>query len=249
MPITVGENDPVISTSSSTDQSYRDAIVSIQPRQRYVPSQRFNVPVMQETLLLIELEAQEFCVDLRMLSEVILTDLGATLQVLRLAGQDHDRATDSPIRMEDCISDLGTQACIESMSAKILPCGRRSNAIPELWSHSLEIARQSKRIAEQTTNLDPDRAYLAGLCHSIGSLPAVLGWGGKRRLDSVLTGLELASEWSLPSFLLDYFSCLQGCGGRSPELDIVQAAHRCAGQLPCEDVLPEELCPQLLWAV
>jgi hypothetical protein len=100
-------------------------------------------------------------------------------------------------------------------------------------------------------DIDPRQAYLVGLCHSVGSLPEVLGWGGNReqRLDRISVGLLLAREWSLPSCVFDYFSEGLRCGTRSRWLEIVRAAHRCAGQLPAECVPMMGLGHQLLHAV
>jgi hypothetical protein len=206
---------------------------------------------MHETLLLVELEAQEFSVDLRALSQLVLSDLGATLLILRLAGCEHGNAEGRPARMVDCISDIGVPACIEAMSAQLAMGGGRSAFIAELWSHSSEIARHSKRIAEATVDIDPDQAYLVGMCHSIGLLPDALGWDVSKRqgLDSVPVGLELARAWTLPSCVIDYFRDLQMCGGQSPWPEIVQAAHRCAGQTSIDCSSREDLRPQLLRAV
>jgi hypothetical protein len=250
LPITVQENNPVIRTSRSSDQADRNSVLRIQSGQ--LPSrQKFGVPVMQETLLLVELEAQELGVDLKTVSELVLSDLGATLQVLRLAGREYGNAETRPTRVEDCISDMGMQACIEAMSAQLIPRGGRSKAMAELWSHSREIARHSKQIAEQTVDIDSDQAYLVGLCHSIGSLPGVLDWSGSKSqgFDSVLVGFELAREWSLPGCVFDYFFDLQVCGGQSPWTEMVQAAHRSAGQPSGACASRENLRPQLLRAV
>jgi hypothetical protein len=251
LPITVEENDPVIMTSSSSDQTDLNSVLRIQPAQLHTSRQRFSIPVMQETLLLVELEAQEFCVDLTTLSQLVLNDLGATLQVLRLAGREYGDTESQPTRVGDCIAAMGIQACIDALSEQLVPRGESSQAIAELWSHSREIARHAKQIAERTMDMDPDQAYLVGLCHSIGSLPGVLGWGGKKSLgvDTVLVGLELAKEWSLPRCVVGYFSDVLRCGGPSPWREIVQAAHRCAGQLSCECVSREDHRPQLLRAV
>ena len=56
------------------------------------------IPIMQETLLLLDLAAQESSVDLREMSQLVLDDLGATLQILRLAGREYDNSHDRPLR-------------------------------------------------------------------------------------------------------------------------------------------------------
>jgi hypothetical protein len=241
----------VITTSNSSDQADRNSVLRIQPSRLYSSRQRFDVAVMKETLLLMELETQEFCVDLRALSKLVLSDLGATLQVLRLAGREYGDAEGRPVRVEDCIADLGVQACMDAMSAHLMPRDVRSPAVAELWRHSRDIARHSQHFAEQTVDVDPDQAYIVGLCHSIGSLPDVLGLDGKtcQEFDSVRTGLELATEWSLPGCVVSYFSDMEKCEGRYAWPGIVQAAHRCAGEPTGECASRGYLSAQLLWAV
>jgi len=241
----------VIRMSSSSNPTDRSSVLRIQPSGRYASRERFDVAVMKETLLLIELETQGFCVDLRVVSQLILSDLGATLQVLRLAGREYGGAEGRPVRVEDCIADLGIQACIDAMSAHLMPHDRRSPTVTELWRHSSEIAGHSRRLAEQTTDVDPDEAYLVGLCHSIGSLPSVVGMDGAtyREFDLVGTGLELAREWWLPRCIVAYFSDLDERVGSSAWVGIVQAAHRCAGEPAGECVSRRDLQPQLMWAV
>jgi HD-like signal output (HDOD) protein len=182
---------------------------------------------MQETLLLMELEAQEFCVDLRSLSQLVLSDLGATLHVFRMARCEYGAAEGAPIRVEDCIAAIGVQVCLDAMSARVSQYGGRSNAIAELWRHSSQTARRSKQIAERTRDIDPAQAYLVGLCHSMESLEAVLGWNGSSgaRVDGVRMGLALCREWRLPHCVGEYFSDLQENGVPSPWVELVRAAH------------------------
>jgi hypothetical protein len=56
------------------------------------------IPIMQETLLLLDLVVQEPSVDLREMSKLVLDDLGATLQILRLAGSEYSNSKDRPLR-------------------------------------------------------------------------------------------------------------------------------------------------------
>jgi hypothetical protein len=82
-------------------------------------------------------------------------------------------------------------------------------------------------------------------------LPGVLGWSRKKSqgFDGVLVGLDLAREWGLPGCVVGYFSDVLRCGGPSPWREMVQAAHRCAGQSWGECVSRENHRPQLLQAV
>jgi len=240
----------VISMSSSARQKDRNS--ALRPHPRQLPPWRDRaIPVNQEALLLVELEAHEFCIDLSALSQLVLSDLGATLQVLRLAGREFGYAASRSTRMEDCVASLGVQTCLDAASAQLIPHGEISNSITELWRHSSEIARQSKQIAEETVDIDPEQAYLVGLCHAIGRLPAALGWSGSmnQRHNPVLMGLELAREWSLPPCIFDYFSDLHRGEGRCLWPEIVKAAHDCIGQRSAVWLCMEDPSSQLRWAV
>ena len=238
-------------TSHSSDRTDRYSVLRSQPNRQFSSCERFDIAVMKETLLLVELEMQEFCIDLRALSNIVLSDLGATLQILRLAGREYGGDDVRPLRMEDCIASLGVDACLDAMSLSFMLLDSRSKAVAGLWSHSREIAGHSKRLADQTLDVDPDQAYLVGLCHAIGSLESLMGRGAKARQapDLPRVGLELAREWSLPSCVVDYFSDLEMYGGRSSWVGIVQAAHRAADGTPSEWASGNEIHPQMLWAV
>ena len=236
----------MIRTSSTFEEMAGSAGLHIQGVLMQRPRGPLQVPVMRETLLLVELEAQEFCVDLRALSQRILSDLGATMQVFRLAGREFGRNEQRPKRLEDCVAGMGVQACIDAMSMRVSPLGRRSSAIVELWRHARKIARRSQHIALQSRSFDADQAYLVGLCHSIGSLPMVLGWRGH---DSAATGVELAEEWLLPDCVAGYFDALESASGKSPWMGIVEAAHAFGGEGAGASEFGGSAAPQLRWAV
>src|SRR5277367_1350924 len=65
-----------------------------------------DVPVMSATVLGLEILLQEPCIDLRMVSELILSDVGATIQILRLVGTEYEFAAEHPSRMGECIASL-----------------------------------------------------------------------------------------------------------------------------------------------
>jgi len=189
-----------------------------------------EIPVLPETLLMLHLEVQERSVDLRAVSELILSDLGATLQILLLAGREYSCAEFRPDRIEDCISDLGVRACMEAVSAHTVSRSCENSTITETWAHCREIAQISKQIAEDMQDVDPNQAYMAGLLHAIGLLPAVLGWAASKQgiSDFALAGFKLAKKWSLAPFVVKFLSEMheERCTTRLPE--IVRKAHLCA---------------------
>lgn len=196
-----------------------------------------GVPVMPETLLRLDLEAQERSVDLRAVTEVVLSDLGATVQIFRLAGQEYGNGEGSPTRIEDCISGLGVSACLEAVSAETIAHDHRYTAVTETWAHSREIARYAKLVADEMQDVNPDEAYLVGLFHSIALLPPVLGWFGSegRTIDFARAGFQMAKQWALPRFAVDYFNGTERDKSGSPWAEIVSKAHRYANKssIPC----------------
>lgn len=207
-----------------------------------------DVPVQLETLLLLELELQEPSVDLRVVSQLVRTDLGASLQILGLAAMEYGSAEGRPTRIEDCISDLGVDACIEAVSARTVVRDGRRRVIAEIWAHSREIAQYSKFIAEDIPEVNPDEAYLVGLFHAIGLLPSALGWESSEAgaKDSLAVGFKLARKWSLPRFVLDYFGGTEIAGTQMLWSEIVRRAHWRASRpsVPCSYLV--DLRPQLL---
>lgn len=187
-----------------------------------------DVPVMPETLLLLDLGAQEKPVDLGEMTRVVLSDSGATLQILRLAGRERAFGEERPTRIEDCISALGVQACVETVSRRTLSRAKDNPAIMETWLHAKQTAESCKQIAEKMTgSISPNEAYLTGLLHELGSLPAILDWEPMlaETTDPDLAGLKLAENWFLPECVVDYFSELRNLRTGSRWTGIVQRAH------------------------
>jgi hypothetical protein len=156
-----------------------------------------DTPVTPETLLLLDLLVQESLVDLREMA-----DLGATLQILRLAGREYGTSEDRPVRIADCIADLGLRACLKVVSAETMGRQKHKSEVAELWAHSREIARCSKLAAQEMAEIDPEEAYLVGLLHAIGLLPGLLRWREYVSADDVLPlcVTEFFSELQLPGY-------------------------------------------------
>jgi hypothetical protein len=190
-----------------------------------------DVPVLSETLLLMELKSRDRAVDLTEISQLVLGDLGAVLQIMRLAGHEDSSAESRASRIEDCISGLGLAACVEAMSRQTVKRRHRPSAITEIWTHAQAIAESCKSLAEENAiAANPDEAFLVGLFHEIGSLPEILGWEWTAPLcDPELAGLKMAEAWSLPTCVVEYFSGLRGLLKPNRWVDAVRLAHERTG--------------------
>ena len=204
------------------------------------------VPVMPETLLLLDVETQEHSVDLRRMSQLVLGDLGATVQILRWAGREYGDA-EAPSRIEDCISDLGVRACMEAMSEQTTMRDSHHDPVARLWAHSREIAQHAKLVADEMPDVNPEQAYLVGLLHAIESLPAVLGWGLSETgmFDNELTGLKMVQQWSFPRFVLEAFDERHPAGRANRWAEIVRTAHRYATRSSIDCAFEQEIRPTL----
>lgn len=186
-----------------------------------------DVPVLSETLLQMELAVGERPVELPRVAQVILSDPGATIQVMRLAGREF--AGSGPAdRIEDCISGLDLQACLGAMSKRTIARSNRHSEIVDTWDHARVIAHTSALLVDQMELIvTPEDATLVGLCHEVGRLPELLGWGCPDQLSSDidLVGLSIGEALSLPRCVREYFADRRNGKTNSVWTAIVDRAH------------------------
>jgi len=187
-----------------------------------------HVPVMLGTVLGLELLLREPCLDLRMASEMVLSDLGATIQILGLVGKDDDWTGGQPRRMGDCLASLDVGVWFDAISARTFPCDRKHLAMTAAWKHCRLVAQYAQLVAESLENISADDAYLVGLLHEIGAIASVLGWptGTTGRRDQTAS---LAMEKTLPLFVLSAMCSVNDPSASSTWRLILSAAHELAG--------------------
>jgi HD-like signal output (HDOD) protein len=183
-----------------------------------------HLPVLPETLLLLELKAQDRWIDITEVARIVRRDLGATIQVLRMAGSTSASSDIHAVRIEECIAEVGLDACIAGLSCR----GSNSECVSALWAHCREIAEQAELIADEIPDTDPAEVYLVGLLHAIYALPGLLGWtaDADKERDSAAIGLALAEMWSLPSCVQDLFSARAGASNADRWTRILSKAHQ-----------------------
>lgn len=209
------------------------------------------VPALPETLLAMELQLCQRTVNLGEVSTAVLGDLGATIQILRLAGREYGEAENRPVRIEDCIADLGLETCLLAAERGTFARGALTPAVFELWAHSYQVALRCRQLAEDARGFThPYEAYFAGLLHGIGSLPSLLGW--KRpgiAADPAAAALAMAEKWCFPVCLMDYFGEVRNPGSNPQVSRIVAEAHRLAigssSRCPIADVAAHRAAPTI----
>lgn len=184
-----------------------------------------DVPVMPATVLGLELLLHERCVDLRMASQLVLGDVGATVQILRLIGSEYDRAEERPRRIEDCIASLDVEDWFYAVSAATL--AGEHTAASAIWKHSRLIAQYARLVAESLEGVCPEEAYMVGLLHEVGAIPSVLGWqiGVSSAMDA---GTLLAAEWCFPDFVVAALQNPETFHASPDWIGILVAAHQLA---------------------
>jgi len=185
-----------------------------------------NLPVLSGTLLSMELAIGQRSVDLAQVSQLILSDLGATLQILRQAGREN--SIDSHLqRVQDCIVELGLEGCVDVMAKCPIATGPRFDSVHAAWERARETAFIARFVAEKLAlNVAAEDAYLVGLTHGIGSLPKILGWDCMSQIgdDSDLAGLRIAEAWHLPHCIAEYFLVRMAGKSRTEWTKIVDCA-------------------------
>jgi hypothetical protein len=187
-----------------------------------------DVPVMSATVLGLEMLLQNPYIDLRMASDLVLSDVGATIQILRLIGKEYDFAGDRPSRMGDCIASLDVDAWFGAICAHTFANDRQHSATTAVWKHCRLVAQYAQLVAESLDDISPEDAYLVGLLHGIGDIPEALGWpnSGRGNRD---TGALFAMEGTLPLFVLAAIRSMHDSTSSPAWRFILNTAHELAG--------------------
>jgi hypothetical protein len=183
-----------------------------------------NVPVMSSTALGLEMLLHEPYVDLRTASEFVLSDIGATIQVLCLIRKEYDSPADRPSRMVDCLSNLDVDAWFAAISARTFACDPEHASATAIWRHSRLVAQYAQLVADSVENISAEDAYMVGLLHGISAIPNALGWT-KGGLDGPDYPTFADIEQTLPNFVLDAMHSVNDSGSSSPWRHILTAAH------------------------
>jgi c-di-GMP-related signal transduction protein len=139
-----------------------------------------DVPAMTGTRLQLELLLQEATIDLSAVSAAILADAGATLQILRLIGEEFPEEEGRPTRMEDCLVSLTMERIYQAVCASRIP---QDSRVMTEWQRCRRVAESARELARCVDGFCPDEAYMVGLLHAVGVM--------------------LAESWRLPEFVVE----------------------------------------------
>ena len=194
-------------------------------RLRIVP----HVPVLPVTLLRLELLLQEPSIDLRAVADLVLGDVGAVVQLLRVVGEEFPEPEDRPERIEDCIASVAIGTWFRAMATS--QTRDRHQRMSALTMHSREIAEHARSVAESLPGICAERAYMVGLLHEIAALPEVLGWqsDSETPIAPYVSSGDLTEIWSIPKFAVEAIEGWNRGDRESLWTSVLFAAHQMAG--------------------
>ena len=179
---------------------------------------------MSATVLALDNLLHDSCVDLKRAAELILSDVGATIQVLLLIGREFESPAQRLSRMGDCLASLDVSTWYDAISAApSFPADRQHAALTAVWKHCRLVAQYARLVAESLDGVSPEDAYLVGLLHEVEAIPVALGWpDGKATAWCVI-------EESLPLFVLAATRVVNDACPLSTWRCILTDAHALAG--------------------
>jgi HD-like signal output (HDOD) protein len=142
---------------------------------------RLELPTLPEVAFKVRDVAEQDDVTIPQLCRVIEQDPALAVHLIKVANSPLFRVTQTMQDLHSAISRMGTQ--YSATLAIGLAMRQMFQATSEIidrklrhsWAHACDVAAVSGVITHRFTSLRKDQAVLAGLTHSIGSLP-ILTW-------------------------------------------------------------------------
>jgi HD-like signal output (HDOD) protein len=167
-------------------------------------------PAIPSALLRLDLRLSEFVADLHDITDIIRSDIGLTVQALRLAAREIEKSPGKIVSISEIVVDLG----VEKLRTLVAGTGALPNQVrnrpgsrvcERFWAHSRLTALVSEELADRSSNVSPEEAYLAGLLCHLSDLPSLLGWvtTDSNAQDSTQIGRRMAQAWGFPRDLVD----------------------------------------------
>lgn len=184
-----------------------------------------TIPVMSGTILGLEMVIRRSCIDVSTATEIVSTDIGACIHLLRWVGRKYGYRQGGPTRISECIAIIDIDHFLEVLASRAFA----SDAPHAGWSQVREtcngVAKFARMMAESIVGVSPDDAYLVGMLHDRGLVGRVLGWSQDHQDWIRSCGDLLASEGSLPVAITDAFKELKWNDPTGPWNFILSGAH------------------------
>ena len=181
-----------------------------------------GVPARIGTRIALEIMLQEPVIDLRAISAVIVADLGATVEVLRLAARE-EAGAERAERIEDALAGVSLSDVQEATARAPFDSRGRLSAC---WDHAHRTAIEMHSAAMAHAEVRPEQAWIVGLLHELGRVPGLLGWTLPGVWRGQAQGARLAEYWRLPRFLVSALCEIETRRTSSVWVSLLETAHR-----------------------
>ncbi len=187
-----------------------------------IENDQMVLPTLPEIALQVREAASDPDIDIRSLQEILLTDASLSARIVRVANSPLVRGYSAIDNLPAALSRLGvTYSCNLAIGLAMEQMFQATNELldkrlREVWAHSTEVAAIASVLAQHFTDLEPDKATLAGLTHQIGTLPILtyveeheelLALENQSQLDRIIAqisptiGQKILQEWKFPDAL------------------------------------------------
>lgn len=198
-------------------------------------------PAMADALLRLELCLSGFAADLQDVTNILRSDVGLTVQLLRLAAKKIEHSPEKISAISETVVQVGVEN-LAALAVQTKPLPRHlsgdpgTSAYARFWMHSRLIALLAEQLAGELSDVNADEAYVAGLLCHVGELPLLIGCEttGSDAEDTRHVSHRMAEAWGFPRALVDVIGGNhEDCRTRESRalLDLVEAADNWASRL------------------
>lgn len=188
-----------------------------------------GLPVLASTHLCVELLTQSGALDLCAVTDLLGRDPGAVLRLYQQIAVEFPEVGSRPQKLKDCIASLQGDDLLSALST---PASARDEQtrFKAFAEHAFTIACFASAVAS-SLGLCEEFAYLLGLFHALGHLPAELGRLPMHAPVEAANDLasEIAKAHHLPSALREAVVAVHAGAAESLWVAVIQAAHDLAG--------------------
>lgn len=200
------------------------------------------LPTLPEIALQVREAASNPDTDIKSLQDLLLSDASLSARIVRVANSPLVRGYSSIDNLPAALSRLGvTYSCNLALGLAMEQMFQATNEeldarLRQVWARSTEVAAIANVLAQHYTDLEADKATLAGLMHQIGTLPILtyaeenddlLLEENQPQLESLINeigpiiGEKILIEWKFPTALADVPKGHLDIMRNSPEPDYV----------------------------
>lgn len=219
----------------------------LQQLQDAIRHNRITLPTLPEVALRVRDEVDKDSATAVKIAKTVATDAAVSARLLQVANSPLYRGRVSIDSIQMAVTRLGNKlvrSLVVSLAMKQIfqaTSDALDTRLRTLWEESVQVAAISRVLAQSQPHLEKEQAMLAGLIHSIGSLPILTMADSfaelmidTERLDEFVEhlnpviGKQILETWDFPDTLVkvpeNYCNYSYDSGPKADYVDIVQVA-------------------------